>query len=73
MATLLDTNILIRLMQPHSAQAGVALRALEALRLAGENLNIDSQNLFEFWVVATRPAGENGLGLTIEQAAAELL
>jgi predicted nucleic acid-binding protein len=31
-----------------------------------------AQNLIELWVVATRPLGENGLGLTAAEAAAEL-
>lgn len=30
------------------------------------------QNLYEFWVVATRPPGENGLGMTTELAQARL-
>ena len=32
-----------------------------------------AQNLIELWVVATRPFGENGLGMTPLQAAAELV
>lgn len=31
-----------------------------------------AQNLIELWVVATRPVGENGLGMTPAEAAAEL-
>ena len=31
-----------------------------------------AQNLNELWAVATRPLGENGLGLTAAKAAAEL-
>ena len=30
------------------------------------------QVLYEYWAVATRPATENGLGLTIEETAAKL-
>ena len=30
------------------------------------------QNLFEFWVVATRPANVNGLGLSVEEATQEM-
>jgi len=30
------------------------------------------QNLVELWVVATRPAGENGLGMSFAEALAEL-
>jgi predicted nucleic acid-binding protein len=30
------------------------------------------QNLIEFWAVATRPAANNGLGLAVDQTAAQL-
>lgn len=72
MAVLLDTNILLRIVQPHSPQSSIAERALDALRGKNEALAIVSQNLVEFWAVATRPVVENGLGLTIEQAMAEV-
>lgn len=35
-------------------------------------LHIVPQNLVELWAVATRPFGENGLGMNADQAAAEL-
>jgi predicted nucleic acid-binding protein len=72
MAVLLDTNILIRLMNPQSPQAVIAEGALSALRTSGEELQITSQNLVEFWAVATRPVAENGLGLSVEQAFKEV-
>ena len=31
-----------------------------------------AQNLIEFWAAATRPAGENGLGMSIEAVIQEL-
>jgi len=34
----------------------------------GEQLVIVPQNLYEFWAIATRMAGANGLGMTTEQA-----
>jgi hypothetical protein len=37
-----------------------------------EKLFVSIQNLAEFWNGATRPAGNNGLGFTIEEAQAEL-
>jgi predicted nucleic acid-binding protein len=73
MAILLHTNILLRISQPHSAHAPISERALDALRFTGETLHITSQNLVEFWAVATRPAMENGLGLTVEQAMGQVL
>ena len=68
MAVLLDTNILLRILQPHSGHAPIAERALGALRARNEELQIVSQNLVEFWAVATRPVRENGLGFLAEQA-----
>ncbi len=65
---LIDANVFLRLMQPghlHHAPAQLALGALIQRR---DLLFIVPQNIYEFWVVATRPAGENGLGLTPERA-----
>jgi predicted nucleic acid-binding protein len=72
MSILLDTNVLLRMLQPQSAHAQIAEHALAALRQKNEELQISSQNLVEFWAVATRPVSENGLGLTVEQAIAEM-
>jgi predicted nucleic acid-binding protein len=72
MAVLLDTNILLRLMNPQAPQAVIAERALNALRARSEELQISAQNLVEFWAVATRPVTENGLGLVVEQAIFEM-
>jgi predicted nucleic acid-binding protein len=72
MAVLLDTNMLLRLVQPHSPHVPIAERALSALRLRNEELQITSQNLVEFWAVATRTTAENGLGYSIEQAMAQV-
>jgi len=46
-------------------------RALASLHQRGEELCIIPQNLIEFWAVATRPLANNGLGLTIDEAARE--
>jgi len=72
MAVLLDTNILLRLAQPHHPQGPLAATAVRSLRARGESLQITQQNLVEFWVVTTRPASANGLGFTVDQAAAEI-
>lgn len=57
----------------HEPQAGVARAAAQTLLGRGELLVLVPQNLYEFWVVATRPsgappAGSNGLGMTPAQA-----
>jgi len=72
MAVLLDTNILLRLLQPHHPHCIPAERALNTLRKKNEVLDITAQNLVEFWAAITRPIDENGLGFTTEQATAEV-
>jgi predicted nucleic acid-binding protein len=73
MAVLLDTNILLRLAQPHHPSNPLAKQALRTLYAANETLHIVNQNIVEYWAVATRPIFSNGLGLTTEQVAAELI
>jgi predicted nucleic acid-binding protein len=71
---LLDTNLLARLTNashPHCAPARAAVQRLLANR---DRVIIVPQNLYEFWAVATRqpggpPTGQNGLGMSVEQAA----
>jgi len=72
MAVLLDTNILLRLLQPQHPHAALAERAIEALRRRDPVVNITAQNLVEFWAVITRPIHENGLGFTTAQALSEI-
>jgi predicted nucleic acid-binding protein len=59
-----DTNVLLRLLQPEHPQYAVASSALAGLRRRETDLCIARQNLVEFWAVATRPVAENGLGMT---------
>lgn len=72
MAILIDTNILLRSLQPHHPHCAIVERAVSALRTRGETLKVTAQNLIEFWAVATRPTSENGLGMTVEMAGREL-
>src|SRR5437879_13029377 len=70
---LLDTNLLIRMTRPLDPRCGVARAAIQTYRARGEWLIVVPQNLYEFWAVATRPAGappagRNGLGMTPVQA-----
>ncbi len=48
------------------------MQALKTLPRQGRELHLVPQILVEFWVVATRPADQNGLGLAVSTAAAEL-
>lgn len=72
MAILIDTNILLRSLQPHHPHCAIVERAVSVLRTANEALTVAAQNLIEFWAVATRRESENGLGMTVEAAAREL-
>jgi predicted nucleic acid-binding protein len=73
MRVLIDTNMLIRLLNPADAQHAVARQATNRLLLGGDELVLVSQTLYEFWVVATRPANQNGYGLSAAAATAELV
>jgi predicted nucleic acid-binding protein len=66
-----DTNILLRWTEPGTEPCEQARAAVKAIRANGDVVYIMSQNLVEFWSVATRPKEVNGLGLTIEQADGE--
>jgi predicted nucleic acid-binding protein len=69
---LIDTNVLIRTLQPHHPLYVIADRAVQRLPEEGTVLHIVPQNLTELWVVATRTVSQNGLGMTPSSAAAEL-
>jgi predicted nucleic acid-binding protein len=71
MNTLLDTNILTRSAQPGHPMHQRAVDAVDFLRRRGETLHVVPQNFYEFWVVATRPVAQNGMGLSPARARAE--
>jgi predicted nucleic acid-binding protein len=58
------------MLQPHHSLYSIADRAIERLLEHGQELHIVPQNLIELWVVATRPAYGNGLGMPPSRAAA---
>lgn len=72
MATLVDTNILLRSLNPDDPHYKAAATALAKLRSRNETLCIVPQNLVEFWAVATRPRDKNGLGMTSADAENEM-
>lgn len=73
MTYVVDTNIVLRIMQPahdmhHSAVQSVALLVGQGIKLC-----ILPQCIYECWVVCTRPVvAQNGLGLTAAEAQAEI-
>ena len=71
MRILTDTNLLLRSVDDGHAQQAVAAAAIEQCPTMGHELLIVPQVLYEFWVVATRPTSQNGLGLTTEEAYSE--
>ena len=65
---LLDSNILLRWVEPNQPDQAIVARALDLLQSADSDLCYTSQNLGEFWNTLTRPADRNGYGLTPAQA-----
>jgi predicted nucleic acid-binding protein len=61
---LLDTNVLLRVSDPNHAHHPQAAAAVDSLDADGHELRTVPQNLYEYWVVATRPLADNGLGFT---------
>src|SRR5258708_30679074 len=72
MRVLVDTNILLRSAQPNHPLCSQATRAVSKLIRQEDAVFFCSQNIAEFWNVATRPAGQNGLGLSQEEAIQEV-
>jgi predicted nucleic acid-binding protein len=70
---LVDTNILLRLVDTGHVMHKEALDAVKLLALQGHNLHIVPQNSYEIWVVCTRPKNVNGLGKTAAEAMSELV
>jgi predicted nucleic acid-binding protein len=69
---LVDTNVLLYVVNPAAPEHNAAKAALAGLLGEGEHLAVAAQVLFEFWSVATRPAGVNGLGWPVARARAEV-
>lgn len=67
MTILVDTNILLRFLEPKDSEYTLVREAVKTLTVRGESLCFASQNLIEFWNVCTRPISRNGLGLTPAQ------
>src|ERR1700726_1365259 len=62
MSVLVDTNILLRSAQPTHELCLQATQAVSKLLRQNETVCFCSQNIAEFWNVATRPSELNGLG-----------
>ena len=72
MRVLVDTNIFLRSAQPQHPLFPQAKGAVSKLLRQGDPLFFCAQNIAEFWYVATRPAGENGLGMKTDEVLKEI-
>jgi predicted nucleic acid-binding protein len=63
MPMLLDTSILVRLRDQDSPDHPACLQLWGELAADARGAVLATQVLIEYWVVATRPKGTNGLGL----------
>jgi len=68
MTILFDTNVLCRLADRRHPVHEHAHSALRTLLQRRDPIVLVPQVLYEFWVACTRPANQNGLGLTARQA-----
>jgi predicted nucleic acid-binding protein len=72
MRVLADTNVLLRIAKPDHADHIVALQAVSSLRSRGHRCVMVPQCGYEYYVVATRPKDQNGLGLVPADALHDL-
>lgn len=68
MVYLVDTNVLLRLVDRTHPLHPIIRTTIRKLQRDGHTLQIAPQNCIEFWNVATRPATKNGFGLTPTEA-----
>ncbi len=64
---LLDTNIVLRLLDRAAPEHFLCVDAIEYLLRRGDTPSLAPQILIEFWVVATRPVDVNGFGWSEKQ------
>lgn len=72
MKILIDANILLRIANPADLSHVESLTSLHSLIAVGHEVVLVPQVLYEYWVVATRPTANNGLGMTADEAAVDL-
>lgn len=72
MRILLDTNVLCRLVERGHPDHSATENAVAKLRGELHELCLVPQVLYEYWVVVTRPAADNGLGMLTADADAAI-
>jgi len=70
LSVLVDTNVLLRRLEPRHPHHRDAVVGTDRLIGSGEPVHVTAQNLVEFWAAATRALAQNGLGLDVAAAAA---
>jgi predicted nucleic acid-binding protein len=71
-SVLVDSNVLLRQVEPGHAHHRAAVESTIRLIASGEPVHVTAQNIAEFWATATRSPAQNGLGLAVAVAAAAL-
>ena len=66
MRVFVDTNVLLRYVNPDDPAHPVIVAALDRLLFGGHEIGFTPQVCREFWNVATRPRSANGFGLEPE-------
>jgi len=72
MHCLLDSNVLIYLLQRRSPFHRQTVETLRRLALKGATFFMAPQTIYEFWVMATRPIVDGGLGYDPAAARGEI-
>ena len=72
MTTLVDANVLLRGAQPGHPLCRQAADAVAIMLRRQDTLFFCPQNIAEFWHVATRPNGNNGLGMSRDEVVLEI-
>jgi predicted nucleic acid-binding protein len=71
MSYAIDTNVLGRSIEESHPMHQSASEAVATLVSSEEVVSVFPQILYEFWVIATRPREQNGLGMSATEAATQ--
>ncbi len=72
MTVLLDTNVVVGFLAPGHMHHASAAAAVKYLQFDDQELCLVPQVCYEYWVVATRPTRERGLGMSHQDATKDL-
>jgi predicted nucleic acid-binding protein len=71
-SVLVDTSVLLRLRDPSDPNHAACRAVLDPTHVKAHEICLCAQVLIEYWVVATRPSGLNGFGLSPREAETDL-